>query len=252
VTDSAGNVYTRLLGFKGPDGTEMSVWTAPVSAGGGTRPVVTVKPTSTAHMGVSVVEYSGLSSAAGTAVLDKLATATGTTGGTATTVESGPTGATTGADGLAVGFYVDSGFGVALSAGSGYTERVNVSPNDIAQMVVEDRVVDAGATPSASVRTGANVTWLMATAVLKKADAGAGTSRSTTSSTASADLASALPVTFADSSAAAATDAPAARRRRAGLLTRAQRPRGGRRKFVQHLVRATGGGGEGWICRLPN
>jgi len=256
VTDSAGNAYTRLVGFKGPDGTELSAWSAPVSAGGGTRPVVTVKPTSTAHMGVSVVEYSGLSTAAGAAVVDQLATATGTAGGSATTVQSGPTAATTEADGLALGFYVDSGFGVALTAGSGYTERVNVSPNDISQMVVEDRVVDAGETPSASVRTGANVTWQMATVVFKGAGAGAGArsaARTAAPSSAPRTARPASPVTFADSAAAAATDSPAARRLRAGLRTRAKRPRGGRDKFAQHLVKTTGsGGGAGWICRLPN
>ena len=55
-----GNTYTKLLSFKGPDGTEMSVWSAPITAGGGTKPTVTVKPTGTAGIGFTVVEYSGL------------------------------------------------------------------------------------------------------------------------------------------------------------------------------------------------
>ena len=43
VTDTAGNTYTELLHFKASDGTEMSVWSAPITAGGGTKPTVTVK-----------------------------------------------------------------------------------------------------------------------------------------------------------------------------------------------------------------
>ena len=37
VTDSAGNVYTKVLGFVASDATEMTVWTALISQGGGTR-----------------------------------------------------------------------------------------------------------------------------------------------------------------------------------------------------------------------
>ena len=38
VTDSAGRHLRRALHFKAADGTEMSVWSAPIPAGGGTRP----------------------------------------------------------------------------------------------------------------------------------------------------------------------------------------------------------------------
>src|SRR5262249_8703449 len=61
VTDSAGNTYTELTHFQAADGTEMSVWTAPVSAGGGTKPTITAKPTSAADVGVAALEYAGLS-----------------------------------------------------------------------------------------------------------------------------------------------------------------------------------------------
>jgi hypothetical protein len=36
ITDSAGNTYTRLTTVKASDKTELSVWSAPVTAGGGT------------------------------------------------------------------------------------------------------------------------------------------------------------------------------------------------------------------------
>ena len=97
VTDSAGNTYVELLHFKASDETEMSVWTAPITAGGGTRPTITVKPTSKADVGAAVSEYSGLSTAADAAVVDQMAHASGTTSGAAT-VASGATPPTTAAE----------------------------------------------------------------------------------------------------------------------------------------------------------
>src|ERR1700683_250696 len=46
VTDSAGNSYVELLHFTASDKTEMSIWAAPISAGGGTKPTITVNPSS--------------------------------------------------------------------------------------------------------------------------------------------------------------------------------------------------------------
>ena len=60
-----------------------------------------------ADIGLAVMEYAGLSSAAGSAAVDVSATASGTTGGSGATVSSGATAATTAAHELAVGAYVD-------------------------------------------------------------------------------------------------------------------------------------------------
>lgn len=168
VTDSAGNTYTELTHFKASDGTELSVWSAPVTAGGGTKPVITAKVTSAGDVGVAALEYAGLSTAGGSSVLDVQAHATGTTGA-AGTVASGATPAATGGGELAVGLYADSGFGDALSAGTGYAGRVNVSPAPDMELLAEDQVVGQGATPSASTATGPSTTWLMTTLVLKHA-----------------------------------------------------------------------------------
>ena len=143
VTDSAGNTYTELTHFKASDGTEMSVWTAPVTAGGGTKPTITAKATSSADIGVAAVEYAGLSTAAGSSVLDVQAHATGTTSAAAT-VSSGATPAVTGSGELAIGFYADSGFGDTLTPGSGYTGRVNLAPTPDMELLVEDQAVGAG------------------------------------------------------------------------------------------------------------
>ena len=166
VTDSAGNKYTELLHFKASENTEMSVWSAPITAGAGTRPQITATPTSSADMGLSALEYSGLSNVSDATVLDQVAHATGTTK-TAASVASGPTPATSASNELALGLYADSGFGENLTAGSGYTARTNVSPSPDIEFLSEDQVAGSGATPSASVSTGPNTAWLMATLVFK-------------------------------------------------------------------------------------
>ena len=170
VTDSAADQFVEVLHFTGPDGTEMSVWSAPVTAGGGTRPTITVKPTAKADVGVAVLEYSGLSSVADSTVVDQIAHSSGTTSGAAT-VSSGATPATTAANELALGFYIDSGFGDTLTAGSGYTQRANVSNSGDIELLAEDQGVGSGATPNATAGTGAKTVWLMATIVLKSGTA---------------------------------------------------------------------------------
>jgi Fibronectin type III domain len=170
VTDSAGNTYTKLLAYKAPDKTEMSIWTAPVTAGGGTRPTITVKPTGQTSMGISVLEYSGLSTAAGAGAVDKIANATGVTGA-AQTVASGPTLAVANNNTLVLGLYSDSGFGVPVTKDATYTQRVNNTPSGISDLLVEDKLIDAGQTANATVTTGANTHWLMATIAFKPAGA---------------------------------------------------------------------------------
>jgi len=168
VTDSAGNTYTELTHFKASDKTEMSVWTAPIAAGGGTKPTITATVTSAADIGVAAVEYAGLSTATGSSALDVQAHATGTTG-SAATVSSGATPATTGGNELAIGFYADSGFGDTLTPGTGWASRVNVAPTGDMEMLVEDQAAGQGTTPAATVGTGANTPWLMATLVFNHA-----------------------------------------------------------------------------------
>ncbi len=170
VTDSSGNTYTEVLHFKASDNTEQSVWTAPVSAGGGTKPAITVTPTAKADVGAIASEYSGLSTAASTGAIDAIASKSGTTSGAAT-VASGATAATSGSNELAIGMYVDSGFGDTLKAGTGFAQRANVSPAGDMELLSEDQALPtAGAMPNASVGTGANTVWLMSTVVFATAN----------------------------------------------------------------------------------
>src|SRR3954452_19769741 len=123
VTDNAGDTFTKLLSFAAADHTELSVWSATVAVGG-TRPVITARATSSADVGIGALEYSGLSTAAGTAVLDREAHASGRTSAAATVATAATAAAP--ADGeLPLGLYVDSGFGASLTAGTGFTARAN-------------------------------------------------------------------------------------------------------------------------------
>jgi hypothetical protein len=157
VRDSAGNDYVEVLSTVAGDGTELSVWTAPITAGGGTRPTVTVTATASADIGIAVLEYSGLSAATDLSAVDQKVSQDGTTSG-AGTVSSGATPATTAADDLALGFYVDSGYGDTVDGGSGWTSRVNSGPQSDMEFLAEDQTVAQGATPNAPAGTGANTT----------------------------------------------------------------------------------------------
>jgi hypothetical protein len=165
VTDSAGNTYTEVVHFTAADGTEESVWTAPITAGGGTKPTITATTTSAADVGLAGLEYSGLSALSGTAAVDVVKSATGTARSN-TTVFSGATTAAT-VNGLAMGFYVDSGFGTSPTPSTGYTARATIAGQSDMDLLAEDQVVSAGATPNAGATTTTNTVWLMSTVVFK-------------------------------------------------------------------------------------
>lgn len=167
VSDSAGDPFTELTHFVASDHTEMSVWSAPITKGGGATPTVTATPTGRADVGLAVLEYSGLATAADASVVDQTAKASGTTGSSGATVSSGATGATTSAGNLAIGFYADSGFGDAVQGGSAFTTRANVSNTGDMEIVVQDQLVGLGATPASTFATGPATTWLAATVVFK-------------------------------------------------------------------------------------
>ena len=149
-----------------PHKTELSVWTAPITKGGGTRPTITVTPSAKADLGIAALEYSGLLPVPDATVVDQAAQATGTTSA-AGTVHSGATAATGSANELALGFYVDSGWGDTLTAGAPFTSRINIPPASDFELLAEDEIVGQGVMPNAGVNTGANTIWLMSTVVFK-------------------------------------------------------------------------------------
>ena len=165
VTDTAGDPFVEVTHFSASDGTEMSIWTAPILTGGA-KATITAKPSAASDIGLVALEYSGLSTVADATAVDQVADASGTSG-SAGTVGSAATAPTTEGNELAVGFYADSGFGDTLAAGSGFTQRADISPTANMEMLAEDQPAALGSTPAASAVTGANTVWLMATVVFE-------------------------------------------------------------------------------------
>ena len=65
VTDSAGDTFTQLSSTTAPDGTVLTVWTAVVTYSGGTRPTITATTSAASDLGITALEYAGLSTANG-------------------------------------------------------------------------------------------------------------------------------------------------------------------------------------------
>jgi hypothetical protein len=179
VTDDADDTYTQIVNLLDADfATGQTVWTAPVTSGG-TRPTITVTmsacssgcPGSTSAA-VTVLEYAGLSTATGASAVDQQMTAGGGSS-SAGTVESGATAASTAPGELAVGFFTDSaGSNAPVSAGTGWTARVDNTPTPALAIAVEDQTVPQGATPDATFTTSAGATWLASVVIFKTASAG--------------------------------------------------------------------------------
>ncbi len=171
VTDTAGDTFTELSSTTAPDGTAMTVWTAVVTYSGGTQPTITATANAASDMGITALEYAGLSTANGAAVLDSSTSASGTTGSSAATVSSGATAAAGHTNELALGLYADSGYSDTLTAGTGWTARSNVSPVSTVEVFTEDQLLNTGATATATVGTGAKTPWAMTALLLKPASA---------------------------------------------------------------------------------
>ena len=151
VTDSAGNSYIELLHFTASDKTEMSIWTAPITPAAGPSPTITVKPSVKADVGAVALEYAGVAVVQGASVLDRSASNTGTTDGRDGFLRSHRSRRPPPNE-LAIGFYLDSGFGDKLAGGTGYTTRANVSPEGDIELLAQDAVVAAGLDPEPNLR----------------------------------------------------------------------------------------------------
>jgi hypothetical protein len=169
VSDSAGNVYTRhvMATNNRPSGfqAEVTVWSAVVSAGAGSRVTVTATSTGSADISIGAAEYSGLSTLSGAGAVDQVAA-----GGAVATSgpASGPTPATTNSNELAVGYYGDGGSNVAITAGAGWTQRFNNSANSQGTIALEDQLmVNTGSTPNSQWSNASPNSWAVAEVVFK-------------------------------------------------------------------------------------
>ena len=171
VTDSAGNVYTKHVTATNnrPSGfqAEVTIWSAVVTAGAGTRLTITATSTGSADISIGAAEYSGLSTVGGAGAVDQVAV-----GGAVATSgpASGSTPATTNSNELAVGYYGDGGSGVLITAGSGWSQRFNNSANSQGTIALEDQVVQlASGTPNSQWSNASPNSWAVAEAVFKSA-----------------------------------------------------------------------------------
>jgi hypothetical protein len=171
VTDAAGNTYTKVTSTRAPDNTEMSIWTAPITAGAGTRPVVTARSSASATMAITVTEYAGLSTAAGTGAVDVFKTATGSASSSGT-AQSGATTGTTGVGEVAIGFYLDGGPSRSVTTPSGYTARVSGVNNSTMEYLIADQTIwPSGTTANAQFGISQFLTimpWAAGTVVFKR------------------------------------------------------------------------------------
>jgi Carboxypeptidase regulatory-like domain/Calcineurin-like phosphoesterase len=169
VSDSAGNVYTKHVTASNnrPSGyqAEVTIWSAVVSAGAGSKLTVTASATASADISIGVAEYSGLSTVSGAGAVDQTA---GAGGVSASGPASGATAATTNSNELAVGVYGDGGSGVLITAGAGWSQRFNNSANNQGTIALEDQVVQlASGTPNSQWSNASPNSWAVAEAVFK-------------------------------------------------------------------------------------
>ena len=153
VTDSAGNTYTKLTSLKASDNTELSVWSAPITAGCGHQ---------AHHHGHDHRQRGHRRHRP--RVLRACRPPAGRASSTCSrrrparrrrrppSPRARPRPATAAGE-LAMGFYADSGFGNTLAGDPGYSVRTNVSPTNDMELLVQDRVLSTAGT-TASPTTG--------------------------------------------------------------------------------------------------
>ncbi len=150
VTDSAGNTYVKdspacVLS----DGTDISIWSAPITLGGGTKPTVTIHSSLAAFVwGMFVHEY--VVSNAASAYLD--GTAVNNTSAVVSPATSGASSPAPGATGeLAFGFYGDTNSQTSITPSAGWTLRgTAILGAGLGEGCCEDQTTVAGTGSNAS------------------------------------------------------------------------------------------------------
>jgi hypothetical protein len=180
ITDTRGNQYTLAAGAttSAGHGVQVIYYAKSIAAAAAGANTVTVKFTGTVlYPDVRVVEYSGLDPN------NPLDVAIGASG-TGTAVNSGVI-TTTNANDLLVGAdYIGAGF---TAVGSGYTQRIVTNPD---ADLVEDRIVAATGSYSATSTQSPSSWWVMQMVALRAAGSGGGSSSSSGSSTSSSSSSS--------------------------------------------------------------
>lgn len=146
VSDSAGNTWTEDVTHVFTTSImRCSIWSAPITAGGGSKPTVTFSSATNIYgISATLLEVSGLSNVSGAGALDGTA---GNDGGNtqSTSPTTGTTAATTAANELTVCGYGDYGWNTTITAAS-LTIDGNDSPNSATTVVMGHRDSGSSAT----------------------------------------------------------------------------------------------------------
>lgn len=152
VTDSAGNTYVKDRDAVESDGTHISIWSAPITVGGGTKPTVTAHASaSTAEWAMYIEEWAGLKAGNSGYTDGTNAKVIGISTSPVTSNASTPVPATSGE--IAIGFYGDGGNGVVtIGVSAGWTQRGSSIQNtsSTAEACIEDQNTTAGVGSNAS------------------------------------------------------------------------------------------------------
>ena len=144
VADTPGNAYTLDKRVTLSDGTDITVWSAPITVGAGTKPTVTATASaSTLEWAVVITEQDAIAGGT-TGYTDGTAgTATGAAG---STVSSGATSPVPTASGeQVIGMYGDGGNNTTITVGSGWSGFLFTGASStVAEVAAEDQSSTSG------------------------------------------------------------------------------------------------------------
>lgn len=173
VTDSAGNTYNGpVKRVTESDGTDVTLWDAQITAGGGTKPTVTVHSNQSSNNEFAVIirEYSGLT----TATSSYTDGVNGAVGGTGSASSGASSPVATASNELAYGVYGDGGNNDTVTVGSGWSDfTFTGASSTVAECAVEDRnsVSGSGSTATFTLSPTGNP-WGAIVAIYQLAAAG--------------------------------------------------------------------------------
>lgn len=150
VTDTPGNTYQLALGpVTLSTNHKLYIYTAVITAGGGTKPTVTTATAGNCKFAIHLLEYAGLTTST-TDYLDGTATLAQTA--TTTTISCGPTSAAPGASNeLCISAYGDNAKNCTVVPTGGWQQRGTTIQNTTVQGAVSDQNSVSG--------TGATGNW---------------------------------------------------------------------------------------------
>ena len=155
ISDAAGNVWTTDATVNASSIEGITIWSAPITAGGGTAPVITVLGSGSSDFALTYAEYSGIGAVN--------VAAANTAAGTSATTSS--TAATAAANELVISGVGNIGQSNTLTDTSGDTTLGLVQNTATAGLLAVERTGGAVGTQASTFTQGSSVTYFAAIAV---------------------------------------------------------------------------------------